>query len=128
MPVNDEKGALPYDTYRIEEQRCEANEGYKLLSIEITVYRDNYTIPLGTLTDDSDLAEIATTAIDSDTEDHYAAAGENTTITDTVEYTNLNKGEEYTLKGILMNKATGEPVTDGEKIQSLRKKLLLQRK
>ena len=114
VPVNDEKGALPYDTYRIEEQRCEANEGYKLLSIEITVYRDNYTIPLGTLTDDSDLAEIATTAIDSDTEDHYAAAGENTTITDTVEYTNLNKGEEYTLKGILMNKATGEPVTDGE--------------
>ena len=114
VPVNDEKGALPYDTYRIEEQRCEANEGYKLLSIEITVYRDNYTIPLGTLTDDSDLAEIATTAIDSDTEDHYAAAGENTTITDTVEYTNLNKGEEYTLKGTLMNKTTGEPVTDDE--------------
>ena len=114
VPVNDEKGALPYDTYRIEEQRCEANEGYKLLSIEITVYRDNYTIPLGTLTDDSDLAEIATTAIDSDTQDHYAAAGENTTITDTVEYTNLNKGEKYTLKGTLMNKATGEPVTDDE--------------
>ena len=112
VPVNDEKGALPYDTYLIEEQRCEANEGYKLLYIEITVYRDNYTIPLGTLTDDSDLVEITTTAIDSDTEDHYAVAGENTTIIDNVEYTNLNKGEEYTLKGTLMNKATGEPVTD----------------
>src|SRR5699024_9162125 len=73
VPVNDEKGALPYDTYLIEEQRCEANKGYKLLSIEITVYRDNYTIPLGTLTDDSDLVEITTTATDSDTEDHYAA-------------------------------------------------------
>ena len=126
VPVNDEKGALPYDTYLIEEQRCEANEGYKLLSIEITVYRDNYTIPLGTLTDDSDLVEITTTAIDSDTEDHYAVAGENTTIIDNVEYTNLNKGEEYTLKGTLMNKATGEPVTDDEGIQSLRKKPLLQ--
>ena len=114
VPVNDEKGALPYDTYLIEEQRCEANKGYKLLSIEITVYRDNYTIPLGTLTDDSDLVEITTTATDSDTEDHYAAAGENTTIMDTVEYTNLTKGEEYTLKGTLMNKATGEPVTDEE--------------
>ena len=114
VPVNDKKGALPYDTYLIEEQRCEANQGYKLLSIEITVYRDNYTIPLGTLTDDSDLSEITTTAIDSDTEDHYAVAGENTTIIDTVEYTNLNKGEEYTLKGTLMNKATGEPVTDDE--------------
>ena len=114
VPVNDEKGALPYDTYRIEEQRCEANKGYKLLSIEITVYKDNYTIPLGTLTDDSDLVEITTTATDSDTEDHYAVAGENTTIMDTVEYTNLTKGEEYTLKGTLMNKATGEPVTDEE--------------
>ena len=31
-----------------------------------------------------------------------------------MEYTNLNKGEEYTLKGTLMNKATGEPVTDDE--------------
>ena len=114
VPVKDEKGALPYDIYLIEEQRCEGNQGYKLLSIEITVYKDHYTIPLGTLTDDSNLSEIATTAIDSDTEEHYAAAGENTTIIDTVEYTNLNKGEEYTLKGTVMNKATGEPVTDDE--------------
>lgn len=114
VPVNDEKGALPYDTYLIEEQRCEANQGYKLLSIEITVYRDNYTIPLGTLTDDSDLVEITTTAIDSDTEDHYAVAGENTTIIDNVEYTNLTEGEKYTLKGSLMNKETGKPVTDNK--------------
>lgn len=114
VPVNDEKGALPYDAYRIEEQRCEANKGYKLLSIEVTVYKDSYTIPLGTLTDDSDLAEITTTAIDGDTQGHYAVAGENTTILDTVEYANLTKGEEYTLKGTLMNKATGEPVTDGK--------------
>ena len=112
VPVNDEKGALPYDIYLLEEQRCEANEGYKLLSIEITVYRDSYTIPLGTLTDDSELVEISTAAVDSDTEEHYAPAGENTTIADTVEYTNLNKGAEYTLKGILMNKESGEPVTD----------------
>lgn len=114
VPVNDNKGALPYDTYLIEEQRCEANEGYKLLSIEIKVYRDNYTIPLGTLTDDSDRIEISTTAVDSETESHYAAAGKHTVLVDTVEYTNLKKGEEYTLKGILMNKAAGEPVTDAE--------------
>lgn len=112
VPVNDEKGALPYDIYLIEEQRCESNEGYKLLSIEITIYRDKYTIPLGTLTDDSELVEISTDAVHSDTEEHYAPAGGNTTITDTIEYINLNKGTEYTLKGILMNKASGEPVTD----------------
>ena len=112
VPVNDEKGALPYDTYLIEEQRCENNEGYKLLSIKVTIYKDNYNVPLGTLTDDSDLVEISTTAMDSDTEDHYAVAAENTTIIDNVEYTNLDKGKEYTMKGTLMNKATGEPVKD----------------
>lgn len=114
VPVNDEKGALPYDTYLIEEQRCQANEGYKLLSIEVKVYKDNYTIPLGTLTDDSDLVGITTTAMDSATEDHYAPAEKNTTIVDTVEYTNLNKGDEYTIKGTLMNKETGEAVKDAD--------------
>ena len=34
---DDTKGALPYDTYVIEEQRCEANEGMNLLKIEVTV-------------------------------------------------------------------------------------------
>lgn len=114
VPVNDEKGALPYDTYLIEEQRCEANKDYKLLSIEVKVYKDNYTIPLGTLTDDSDLVEITTTAMDSATEGHYAPAEKNTTIVDTVEYTNLKKGETYTIKGTLMNKETGEAVKDAD--------------
>ena len=40
------------DTYVIEEQRCETNEGMNLLKIEVTVYRDSVTIDLGTLTDD----------------------------------------------------------------------------
>lgn len=36
------------------------------------------------------------------------------TITDTVEYSGLTIGQEYTLKGVLMNKETGEPLLIGE--------------
>ena len=50
--LDDEKGALPYDTYILEEQPCEANSDMELLILEVTVYRPNTIIHLGTLTDD----------------------------------------------------------------------------
>lgn len=50
---DDSKGALPYDTYEIEELLCEANGGKQLLGpIEVRVYRDAVTVDLGTLTND----------------------------------------------------------------------------
>ncbi len=40
-------------------------------------------------------------------------------IEDTVSYTNLTSGKEYTLKGVLMNKGTGEPLSmNGDIIRS----------
>lgn len=40
-------------------------------------------------------------------------------IEDTVSYKNLTPGKEYTVKGVLMNKATGEPLlADGKEIRS----------
>ena len=39
---------------------------------------------------------------------------EQITITDTVEYSGLTIGQEYTLKGVLMDKQTGEPLLIGE--------------
>lgn len=50
---DDSKGALPYDTYEIEELPCGANGGKELLGpIEVRVYRDAVTVDLGTLTND----------------------------------------------------------------------------
>ncbi len=49
----DDKGALIYDTYEIEELSCDANQGYeKIPPFEVQVYRDGQVIDLGTLTDD----------------------------------------------------------------------------
>ena len=39
-----------------------------------------------------------------------AVPAEQITITDTVEYSGLTAGQEYTLKGVLMDKETGEPL------------------
>ena len=43
-----------------------------------------------------------------------AAPTEQITITDTVEYSGLTVGQEYRLAGVLMDKATGEPLLIGE--------------
>ena len=52
--------------------------------------------------------EIGTTAtIDGE---KTAVPAEQITITDTVEYSGLTVGQEYTLKGVLMDKSTGEPL------------------
>lgn len=106
-PVSDEKGALPYDTYIIDELRCSANENMTLLKgIEIKVYRDGATVDLGTLTDD--MVTIETTAVDSDIDDNTTLPREDITITDTAKIEGAEDGEEYTLIGTIMDKETGE--------------------
>ena len=54
--------------------------------------------------------EIRTQAKDKETELQVTLAEGEKTIVDTVAYNNLIPGQEYTVKGILMNKETGEPL------------------
>lgn len=104
-------GALPYDTYVIEEMPCEKNEGYTLQKFIFTVDAKsrNGFVDLETITDD--MPEIGTTA---------AVNGENAEVKpdkkivliDTIKYTGLKRGEIYTAKGRLIDKSTGEVVKD----------------
>lgn len=110
VKVNDEYGAFPYDTYTIEEQRCDANQDKALYKGTFTVSRDNYQIDLGTI-DNPDLT-ISTTVKDEETNSHYAQTCDDVTLIDTVSYTGLKKNKEYTLSGVLVDKETGEPVLD----------------
>ncbi len=98
---DDSKGALIYDTYEIEEQPCDSNEGMELIPpFEIKVYRNNSTIHLGTLTDEyEEEPTLKTVAVNKDTEDKYIAAADDVTIVDTVAMTGLKKGAEYIVKG-----------------------------
>jgi len=56
------------------------------------------------------IIEIGTHAKDKASGTQEAEPEAKTTIVDTVEYTGLTKGQMYVVKGILMNKETGEPV------------------
>lgn len=62
----------------------------------------------------TDIVKIKTTAI-SDKGNNTALSGvSKVTITDIVKYTNLQVGKEYTVKGVLMNKETGEKMLDAD--------------
>ena len=55
-----------------------------------------------------------TTATDSESGTHEGQAREELTIVDAIAYTGLIPGNEYTVSGTLMDKATGEPALDDE--------------
>ena len=114
---DDSKGALPYDRYTLEELPCAANEGLTLVTIpDITITRDSHTVDLGTVDDDRPVDQsprILTTAMDAADRDKLVSADGAAVIVDSVEYANLVPGETYRLVATLMDKATGEPVTQG---------------
>lgn len=107
--LNDDLGALIYDTYILKELPCEANKDKELLSFEVSIYRNSTTVDLGTLTDDYIVVpEIFTTAMDKKSGTNEAFVAESTTIVDTVYYNNLKVGTTYTVRGVLMDKETGK--------------------
>lgn len=120
---DDERGALPYDEYTLEELPCAANDGYQLIKKDFTVSRDNTfnadnTVNLGTLTDQD--ISISTQASDKADGDQEVVAEPDVTIVDKVSCDNLSKGTEYIINGTLMDKATGKPYVDasGNEIHS----------
>ena len=117
---DDSKGALIYDTYIIEELRCEGNKGFELIPpFEIVVSRNNVTVDLGTLTDEYEKEiSIHTTATGKDGEKSIVA-GKEITIVDTVTLDGLEKGTKYQLKGWQMLKEeNAELLIDGQRVES----------
>lgn len=117
---DDSKGALPYDTYIIEEMRCDSNKDFELiLPFEIVVSRNNLVIDLGTLTDEYEKEiSIHTTATSKDGE-KTILAGKEVTIVDTVKLDGLTKGTKYQLKGWQMVKEeNAELVIDGKRVEN----------
>lgn len=94
--------------------------GKDVVVFEELLYKDinGKYVPLATHRDINDEGQtisfrdvtVHTTAIDKDTNTHTSYISRNTTIIDTVEFTGLNIGSEYTIKGILMDEQTGEPL------------------
>ncbi len=118
---DDSKGALPYDTYEIEELRCDSNKGLTLIpAFDVVVSRNKVVIDLGTLTDEYELElSIHTTAADKATGEKSIIAGKNVTIVDTVSLDGLKNGTKYQLKGWEMVKSeNAEPLIDGKPVEN----------
>lgn len=98
-----------FDASAIAPTTVVAFEHLEYKGIEIAVHAD---------IEDEDqtvyIPEIGTTALGQDTEDHIEKAKEDAVIVDTVEYKGLEVGREYTMTGTLVDKDTGEAITDAE--------------
>ena len=80
-------------------------QGENVIASHVDINDEGQTISFGQ-------PKIGTTAtVDGE---KIAQPAEQITITDTVEYSGLTVGQEYTLRGELVFQATGEPVTNGE--------------
>lgn len=115
--VDDERGALPYDTYTLEELPCDANSVRTLVTKTFTVSRDStfnskQNVDLGTIIDWN--VSIGTTATDEATGTHDVTADPDAAIVDEVQYKGAVKGDDYTLVGTVMVKGTGELLLDAE--------------
>ena len=90
-----------------------------------TLYRNDKEIAVHADIEDKDQTieiieiEIGTKAADKVDGDQDVSEDVEMTIVDTVAYTNLTPGKEYVMKGVLMDKSTGEPlVVDGKEVRS----------
>lgn len=117
--LDDAKGALLYDTYTVEELLCENNKD-KFLAEPFTVTVDSDLADTGIKeldpvdNEQKEEPEIKTTATDAESQAHDAFVNEMTTLTDVVEYANLEVGKTYTVEGYLVLKETGEPLLDAD--------------
>ena len=118
---DDSKGALLYDTYVIEELKCDSNAGFKLIpAFEVVVSRNKVTVDLGTLTDEYEKEiTIHTTATDKKTGEKMIVAGKDIKIVDKVTLDGLEVGTKYKLSGWQMVKEeNAELLIDGKRVDS----------
>ena len=105
---NPAKGALPFDTYTVEELRVAANEGLDLLTFDVTVSRDATTIDLGTVGDSASITPLIATSLADEGGSAAAEASPVTRLVDTVAFNNLDTTCEYTLTGELRAVVDGQ--------------------
>lgn len=118
--IDDSRGALPYDTYEITELECDANKFcYDIGDTKktVTIRTDGEVVDLKEWSNDCAEFSIATTATDNSDGDKILAYDQDVEIKDVVDYC-LKKDMEFTIKGVVMNKNTKEPLlVDGKKVE-----------
>lgn len=106
--AHDDLGALPYDTYTLEELPCAANEGLELVTTTFSIYREKQRLDFGVI-ENHDPAQpwIVTTASDANDHDKLVSIAQEGAINDHVRYGNLKANSAYTLRATLVDPETG---------------------
>ncbi len=106
---------MPYGNYQIKELSPAPNYLPNETIYQVSITENGQVIEI--IVTNDQVPEIGTEAtVDGNKETHPF---EQITITDTVSYQHLIPGQEYTITGVLMDKATGEAfLVDGEEITS----------
>lgn len=105
---DDGLGALPFDTYDVEELRVQANEGLDLVSFEVTVFRDSATVDVGTVVDAEAPVPDMRTSLESAEGGKVVAAKAEAELVDTVSFSGLDPSIEYRIVGELHLVEDGE--------------------
>lgn len=109
---DDNVGALPYDTYTLEELSCEKNKGKMLYKGKVTISREAYTVDIGTI-ENPDVT-VTTLAKAEDNNSHYGVLEKGFMAVDTLYYTGLKK-KQTEIYSWLVDKVTGKEVVKKKK-------------
>lgn len=92
-------GALPYDTYEIEELKVDANKDHNMAKFDVQINTDKRVVNLGTVDDQPSTPE-GTPEIHTTFKDNNGAkeieAAKSVKLVDTIAYTGLTPGKKYT--------------------------------
>ncbi len=97
--VNDALGALPYDTYDVDEQPCKANEGVEELAhFTVTISRNSTTLDMGTVDNSFKKLEIS-----GDVDKRETLLGEDGSYSYTIDYRSTSNTwvDEFTMTDTL---------------------------
>ena len=108
VPADNAVGALPFDTYELEEIKGENNSDKTMYKDTVVISREKAVIRLNNI-ENSGIG-IQTIARDEKTGTHYSSPEKEVTVIDAVSYNNLKKKQPYRLVGCIMDRETGEAV------------------
>lgn len=111
-PVNNDVGALPYDTYTIQELSCVNNQDCQNIGSQVkrfTIDGNGAVVDLGNWVNNCSDYSLETVAIDATDGDKAISPISGVRIKDTVSY-KVKKEVPYTIVSNLMDKTTMQPV------------------
>ena len=117
----DENGIIVIPRGTVTMQETKAPKGFKVdnniykFKVDVDSEDNSVIFNLGNTPEQPNkplVPKIRTTAKDSKTGDAVGEYGKKMKLIDTVSYSELSEGEEYTVKGVLMDKGTNKPLLD----------------